>query len=390
MKINFSNTEVAFQLKSNAQLQKARLMFLSISRPSIVKFLQWAIKLCFKLHLPIKWIIKGTVFEHFCGGETIEECTTQVAAMYSKGVYSILDYSVEGKHDEADFERTKTMTMRTIEYAASNPGVPFSVFKPSGIGRHDLYVKVGKGEKLNPAETAEWNKVRARYYEMAQLAFDKNIPLMVDAEEVSIQQAIDDLVAELMEKFNKEKAIVWNTAQLYRWDRLQHLKDAVAAARQKGYFYGVKIVRGAYMERERRYAKAGKYTDPIQPNKAATDQGFNDAVTFLVENIDIASSMIATHNEASSQLVSNIMTNHNIDRKDKRIYVAQLFGMSDNLTFNMADAGHHVVKYLPFGPVQDVLPYLFRRAEENTSIAGQTSRELSLINAELKRRRHQK
>ena len=213
---------------------------------------------------------------------------------------------------------------------------------------------------------------------------------MVDAEEVSIQQAIDDLVTELMEKFNKEKAIVWNTAQLYRWDRLQHIKDAVAKAREKGYFYGIKIVRGAYMERERRYAKAGKYKDPIQPNKEATDRDFDAAVTFLVENIDITSSMIATHNEASSQLVSNIMTNNNIDRKDKRIYVAQLYGMSDNLTFNLAAAGHHVVKYLPFGPVQDVLPYLFRRAEENTSIAGQTSRELSLINAELQRRRHQK
>ncbi len=387
MKIDFSNTQVAFQLKSDGQLQKAKLLFQTISHPSVVSFLQTAVSTSLKLKLPVKFIIKKTVFEHFCGGETIEECTTAVAAMYTKNVNSILDYSVEGKHDEADFERTKQMTLRTIVYAAKNPGVPFSVFKPSGLGRNGLYEKVGKGEKLSVLETAEWERVKMRYYEIAKLAAEKNVPVMVDAEEVATQQAIDDLVTELMEKFNKQKAVVFNTAQLYRWDRLQHIKDAVAAARKNSYFYGIKIVRGAYMERERRYAKAGNYKDPIQPDKEATDRDFDAAVRFLVENIDVASSMIATHNETSSQVVADIMAENNIDPKDERVYVAQLFGMSDNLSFNMAAAGYRVVKYVPFGPVQDVLPYLFRRAEENTSIAGQTSRELNLITQELKRRK---
>ncbi len=387
MKIDFQNTEVAFSLKSDVQLQKARLLFQTMSHPGVVSFLKGSVKASLAVGLPIKGVIKKTVFEHFCGGEKIEECTSRIAALHSQNVSAILDYSVEGKESEADFDRTKNMTIATIKHAKNNPGIPFSVFKPSGMGRFALYEKVSAGEKLTDNEAEEWERVRQRYYEIVEMGVENNIPVMVDAEETWIQQAIDDLTEELMEKYNKEKVMVYNTAQMYRWDRLDYLKKAIARAREKGYKFGMKIVRGAYMEKERERAKEMGYKDPIQPDKASSDRDYDAAIHLLIENADICNSVIATHNEKSSQLVADVLAESNLKPDDKRIYVSQLYGMSDNISFNMAHAGYNVVKYLPFGPVEDVMPYLFRRAEENTSVAGQTSRELSLINNELERRK---
>ena len=387
MKIDFQNTEVAFSLKSDTQLQKAKLMFQTMSHPGVVSFLKGSVKASFKVGLPIKGVIKKTVFEHFCGGERIEDCATRVAALHSQNVSAILDYSVEGKESEADFDRTKNTTLATIKYAKTNAGIPLSVFKPSGMGRVDLYEKVSLGKTLTAAEEKEWQRVRERYYEIAETAVANNIPVMVDAEESWTQQAIDDLVEELMERFNKERAMVYNTAQLYRWDRLDYIKNSVARAREKGYYFGIKIVRGAYMEKERERAKEKGYKDPIQPDKASSDRDYDAAVQFLIENVDICSSVVGTHNETSSQEVANMIDAKGLAKNDPRVYVSQLYGMSDNISFNMAHAGYNVVKYVPFGPVEDVMPYLFRRAEENTSVAGQTGRELQLINKELERRR---
>jgi proline dehydrogenase len=390
MKIDFSNTEIAFSLKSNGQLQKAKLLFETMAHPGVVTFLKGGVKASFAVGLPIKGIIKKTVFEHFCGGEKIEECTGRIAALHTQHVSGILDYSVEGKESDADFERTKNMTIATINFAKNNPAIPRAVFKPSGMGSHAIYEKVSSGKKLTETDKAEWEKVRARYYEIAEAAKAVNIPVMVDAEESWMQQAIDDLVDELMAKYNSEKALVYNTAQLYRWDRLDFLKKSVAKAREKGYFYGIKIVRGAYMEKERARAKDKGYRDPIQPDKASTDRDYDAAVAFLIDNIDVCAVVVGTHNEASSQMVANCIDKKGLEKNDPRVFVSQLYGMSDNLSFNMAHAGYNVVKYLPFGPVKDVMPYLFRRAEENTSVAGQTGRELTLISKELERRKKAK
>lgn len=387
MKIDFQNTEVAFALKSNAQLQKAKLMFQTMSHPGVVSFLKGSVQASLKVGLPIKGMIKKTVFEHFCGGERIPECTTRIAALHSQGVSAILDYSVEGKESEADFERTKNTTLETLKFAKTNPGVPFGVFKPSGMGRVALYEKVSAGAELTTSEAEEWARVRQRYFEIAETAVANGIPVMIDAEESWIQQAIDELCDELMEKYNTERAMVYNTAQLYRWDRLDFIKKSVARAREKGYYYGIKIVRGAYMEKERERAKEMGYLDPIQPDKASSDRDYNAATQFLIDNIDVCSVVVGTHNEDSAQVVADMIDAKNLAKNDPRVYVSQLYGMSDNISFNMAHHGYNVVKYLPFGPVQDVMPYLFRRAEENTSVAGQTGRELTLISKELGRRR---
>lgn len=390
MKIDFSNTEVAFRLKSSTQLQKARLLFQTIARPGVADFLQGSVNLSIKIGLPIKGIIKATVFEHFCGGETIVECTTPIAAMHTQGVSAILDYSVEGKQNEADFDAIRDTVLQTIVFAKNNPAMPLAVFKPTGVGSMAMYEKVSNNQKLSTKEEAEWKRVKDRYETIVKAAKEANIGVMVDAEESWTQPAIDALVEELMRKYNQERVVVYNTVQMYRWDRLQHLKDAINTARKDGYKYGIKIVRGAYMEKERERAQELGYKDPIQPNKAATDADYNAAVEFVLQNIDIVNLVAGTHNEDSSQLVADAMEKQGVAPSDKRVFVAQLYGMSDHISYNMAHMGYNVAKYLPFGPVKEVLPYLFRRADENTSIAGQTSRELGLITAELKRRKKQK
>lgn len=387
MKIDFNNTEVAFRTKTDNDLKQSYLLFKTLASPQIVSVGKGLTKASFALGLPIKGIIKKTVFRQFCGGETIEECGSQVNRLMQYKVHAILDYSAEGKESEAEFDHCMDITLQTIEYAVKNPGVPLAVFKPTGIARFALLEKMNKNQNLSANEQLEWDRVMSRFHRIAKTASDLGIPVMVDAEESWIQDIVDRVVADLMLKYNKEKAVIYNTIQFYRRNRVEFLEKSIQHARENGYFYGVKIVRGAYMEKERERALEMGYADPIQPDKASSDRDYNKAIRLILENIDITRLVCGTHNDESSQLLVDLMSEKGLAPGDERIWFAQLFGMSDHLSFNLSEKGFHVVKYLPFGPVKDVMPYLFRRAEENTSVRGQTGRELSLIQKELKRRK---
>ena len=318
----------------------------------------------------------------------MEECQPQIDRLAEGNVQAILDYSVEGKAVEADFDRTLETTLETIRFAQNNPGVPFGVFKPTGVGAIEWYEKVSLKQELSAEESESWARVLARWEKIFMLASEMKIPVMIDAEESWIQPVVDELAFGFMAKYNTQTPIVYNTAQLYRHDRLEQLKMALARAKAEGFIYGVKIVRGAYMEKERKRAEAKGYTDPIQPNKAATDRDYNAALELILSNLEHMAVVVGTHNEASIELAATLMTKHSIAFDSLRVYVAQLFGMSDHISFNAANSGLNVAKYLPFGPVKDVLPYLFRRAEENTAVEGQTGRELGLLTKELDRRKN--
>ena len=387
MKIDFSNTEVAFKSKSLTELRQSYFLFKTLSHPFLVNSGKAITKLSFRIGLPVRGVIKATVYEHFVGGESIEECNPAIMRLLENKVNTILDYSVEGKESEADFDRTMNTTLKTIEVSKTHVGIPLTVFKPTGVGRFALYEKVNKKETLSASEEAEWERVINRFYTIAQAAYDAGTPVMVDAEESWIQDCIDDLVQELMMKYNTVSPMVYNTLQMYRWDRIEYLKNAWSHADRHGYKMGMKIVRGAYMEKERDRALEYGYTDPIQPSKEATDHDYNQALSFILDHIDTISVVAGTHNEESSQLLVDLMNERGLSIDDHRIWFAQLYGMSDHISFNLAHQGFNVVKYVPFGPVQDVMPYLFRRAEENTSVAGQTGRELTLIDKELERRK---
>lgn len=384
--IPFENTEVAFRMKTTNDLHQSKLLFSTLSSPKTVGVLKGLTLFSLSMHLPIKGIIKRTVFRQFCGGESVEQCGPQVARLAEGRVKAILDYSVEGKAQEADFDRTLRTTIKTIENAEHHPDIPFGVFKPTGLGSIELYEKVSLGAALSEDEQSQWARVKDRWSEVFKCSAKHNVPVLVDAEESWIQPAIDDLLFEFMAVYNKEKALIYNTAQMYRHDRLDQLHAAHQRAEAEGFHYGVKIVRGAYMEKERARAKEKGYQDPINPNKKATDQLFDAAIRFILNHLDRMAVVIGTHNEQSVQLAASEMARLGISPSDERVYIAQLFGMSDHISFNAAEAGLNVAKYLPFGPVADVMPYLFRRAEENTSVEGQTGRELTLIQRELKRR----
>lgn len=385
--VNFDNTEVSFRYKSDVDLDRAYFLFKMIEHPWMVNVGKALVKLAFTLRLPVKGLIKKTAFNHFCGGETIEECERRMDELHEYNVYTILDYGVEGKESEADFDHAMKVALETIVYAKDNPAIPFTVFKPTGMGRFKLYEKVNAGEVLNDKEQAEWDRVVARYDEICRLAFEKDLPVMIDAEETWIQTAVDNVVLEMMRKYNTERPIVYNTLQMYRRDRISYLMELIGIARRENFHVGLKIVRGAYMEKERNRAREKNYIDPIHENKKATDKDYNTALRMIVENIDICSLCAGTHNELSSLKLVDYMEELGIEKDDPRIYFSQLYGMSDHISFNIANAGYNVVKYLPYGPVEDVMPYLFRRAEENTSIEGQTGRELSLLMKERKRRK---
>lgn len=390
MLINFSDTATAFRNKSNFSLRKGYLLFSTLAHPWIVRSGKHLTEFAFGAHLPVKGLIKTTVFNQFCGGETIEECSESIQGLIDMGVGSILDYSVEGKEAESEFDRTKENIIATIKYAQNKTGVPIAVFKPTGMGRFALLEKVSAHHDLSNVEQLEWDRVVDRFHQIAQTAYECNIPVMVDAEESWIQNAVDELVTSLMMEFNKERVVILNTIQFYRHDRLEFLHRSIDHAEKHGYFYGVKIVRGAYMEKERERAEENGYPDPIQPDKASSDRDYDAGIRLLMDNIHRLNFVCGTHNEASSQLLVNLMMEKGIDPGDRRVWFAQLYGMSDHISFNLAASGFNVVKYLPFGPVADVMPYLIRRAEENTSVAGQTGRELGLIKAELRRRKQEK
>lgn len=384
----FNNTQLAFADKTDAQLRKAFWMFKLIEQPALTKigtnFLNFAVH----NNLPFAGsVVKNTMFEQFCGGETREESMKVVIKMFKRGVGSIFDYSIEGKEDEATFDAVCQEIKDIIKFSVGNPAIPFIVFKPTAFGRIDLYERVGKNLELTTSQKEEWERVVRRFDEVCQLCFDNNKKVMVDAEESWMQDAADDLVEKMMEKYNQEQPIVWNTIQMYRTMRIEYMQENLNRAKEKGYFIGYKIVRGAYMEKERSRAELMNYPDPIQPNKAASDQNYNDGIDFVLANLDKVSAFFGTHNETSTELVMDKMKAKNLENSDKRIYFGQLYGMSDNITYYLADKKYNVAKYLPYGPVKDVVPYLTRRAQENTSVAGQTGRELSLIEKEMERRK---
>jgi proline dehydrogenase len=383
----FNNTEVAFSLKSDTELDRAYFLFKMIDNQPLVRIGTAVTNFAIKAHLPVEGLIRATVFDHFCGGVNEVDCLSVVDKLFTKGVSSVLDYSVEGKEEEEQFDAALKMTLKTIEFAKEREAIPFAVFKPTGFGRLDLYEKVGTNIELTESEKLEWNRVEARFDKVCSEAHQKNVPLLIDAEESWMQDAADDLVAQMMRKYNKEKAIVFNTLQMYRWDRLDYLKNLLQQAKKEGFYIGMKIVRGAYMEKENLRAEEKGYPTPICESKEATDLNYDAAIHFMVENIDRMAIFAGTHNELSSYKLMEYLQELNIEKKDARIWFGQLYGMSDNISYNLSANGYNNAKYLPFGPVRDVMPYLIRRAEENTSVAGQTSRELKLITAERDRRK---
>ncbi|MBN1339838.1 MAG: proline dehydrogenase family protein [Bacteroidales bacterium] len=385
--LSFENTEIAFESKTNKDLNRAYFLFRMIANNTLVQIGKRMSNFAMSARLPVDWAVKPTIYKHFVGGETIEECKKAVRLLEKFNAKAILDYSVEGTESVEGINNALEETLRTVENAGADPNVPFAVFKPTGFTRDSVLEKVSAGETLTEEEKIEADNFRARVRRLCQAAFDHNIPILIDAEDYCYQNFIDEVVDENMEHFNKEKAVVYNTYQMYRWDRLEVLKKACERAKERDYFLGAKFVRGAYMERERRRATEMGYKDPIHPNKESTDRDYNLALKFCVEHIDRIYIFNGTHNEYSSLYLTELMGKHNIPKDDPRCYFSQLYGMSDHISFNLAHAGYNVAKYLPYGPVKSVLPYLIRRTEENTSIAGQTSRELSLIIRERNRRK---
>ncbi len=386
LKLDFSNTEIAFKAKTNSELRNSYFLFKAIGINWLVKMGTPLIETAFALHLPIKSLIKHTVYQQFVGGENITECEKAIDTLDKYHIGTILDYSVEGKEAESDFENTCNETIDTIHKAKGNSKIPFCVFKVTGLARLALLEKINSNITLSENEIIEFEKVKARIEKICNTAFENNVKIFIDAEETWIQNPIDQMATEMMVKFNKNEAIVYNTIQLYRHDRLSFLKDSFNHAVANNYFLGIKLVRGAYMEKERARAAELNYTDPIQKSKENTDIDYDHALGFCLENINRISICAGTHNEKSSITLAQMMLDNNIEINDKRIYFSQLYGMSDNLSYNMANAGYNVAKYLPYGPVKDVMPYLFRRAAENTSVKGQTGRELNLILKEKARR----
>lgn len=383
----FNNTEVAFSLKSDTELDRAYFLFKMIANEPLVRIGTAVTNFALKAHLPVDGLIRATVFDHFCGGINEMDCLSVVDKMYTKGVSSVLDYSVEGKEEEAQFDAALEMTLKTIEFAKERQAIPFAVFKPTGLGRLDLYTKVGEKQSLSAEEQSEWNKVIERFELVCKTAHQKDVALLIDAEESWMQDAADDLVEEMMRKYNKEKVIVFSTLQMYRWDRLDYLKELHEKAKAEGFYIGMKLVRGAYMEKEHERAKEKGYPTPICASKQATDDNYDAAVNYMMQHIDKMAIFAGTHNEESSYKLMEMLKTNNISINDQRIWFGQLYGMSDNISYNLASHGYNVAKYLPFGPVRDVMPYLIRRAEENTSVAGQTSRELNLLKTERERRK---
>lgn len=403
--ISFDNTENAFVYKSDKELKKAHLLFSAMHYPWLVKLgtslTPWAIK----SGLPVNGLIRNTIFAQFVGGETLEETAPVVETLGRHHVQVILDYGVEGGHDgEQGFDASCEEFIRVVNYAATQSNIPFMSIKLTGMSRFGLLEKldtsVGAGtgslmdrfqkafDQLSDDGKAEWKRVEGRLRKICRLAVEKNVGVLIDAEETWIQDPVDILTIQMMDEFNKTKAIVYNTAQMYRHDRLQFVKDSIEAAQQRGFILGMKLVRGAYMEKERERAKEMNYPSPIQPDKASSDRDYDDAVRVCIQHIDITSVIVATHNEQSSMLAANLLKEKNLPLDHPHVHFSQLYGMSDHITFNLAKEGYNVSKYLPFGPIKDVIPYLMRRAQENSSVSGQTNRELALIQKELERRKN--
>lgn len=382
----FNDTKTAFKLKSNSELDRALFLFSMINRPSLVKAGTALTKLSLKLHLPVEALIKKTIFGQFCGGVTEEDCKPVTNEMFSENLRSILDYSVEGKKTEEEFDAAMEKKISLIKYANQSEEIPFAMFKPTGIGRLEIWEKVSERLNLNSSEQEEWDHIKSRVEKLCSTAFNLKVKLYADGEETWMQTAADELMEVMMEKYNKEEVYIFNTLQCYRWDRLDYLKNLHERAKKTGFKVGAKIVRGAYMEKENARAKKLGYHTPICESKEATDVNFNSVMSYCLAHLESISVFIGTHNEVSSYLALQIMEDKNIALNDSRIWFGQLYGMSDHISFNLAKKGYNAIKLVPFGPVRDVVPYLLRRAQENTSVKGQTGRELSLLREEKKRR----
>ena len=383
----FDNTKVAFAAKTDAALERAYFLFKLIANEPLVRIGSLVANFALKAHLPVEGLIRATVFDHFCSGTTAKESIKVVNSLAEQGVYSVLDYSVEGAKEEISLDACLENTLSTIDLSAKSKHIPFTVFKPTGFGDPYLYQKVSRGHDLNDNDIAAWERIRKRFTRCCEAAKGNGVKLLIDAEESWLQPAINRLVEEMMEKFNTDEVIIFTTVQMYLKDRLHYLEEIAQKAKTKGFKVGIKIVRGAYMEKEAARALDKGYENPVCPSKKATDKNFNDGWRFIIDRLDIFSLYFGSHNEESTYAILNEIKKRNLAIDHQNIWFGQLYGMSDHISFNLAKAGFNVTKYLPFGPVKDVLPYLIRRAEENTSVAGQSIRELELIEKERKRRK---
>ena len=382
----FDDTQVAFKMKKNFHLYNAIFLFNIITRKLLVTVFTNLTLLMLKMKLPVKWILKRTIYKHFCGGVDLIECKEIISGMYSMNVHSILDYSVEGQKNELLFENSCKKKIDIINSVSKSDAIPFAVFKPSSIGRYDLFKLISSEKNLSIAEEEEWLRVVSRFHKICNHAMKMKIKILIDAEEFEVQKAIDDLAVQMMSKYNVNNVIVYNTVQMYRWDRLGYLKELINKNSKSKFKLGFKLVRGAYMEKERLLAKKGNYKSPICSTKLDTDKNFDLAVEFMFDNIKKIDFFVATHNENSNYKVMELMNKNSLQNSTEKIWFGQLYGMSDNITFNLAKLGYNVAKILPFGPVENLVPYLIRRAQENSSFEGQSSRELNLLRKELKRR----
>jgi len=383
----FDNTQTAFALKSKNELKKARFLFKTMANPTLVSIGSAFALAALKIGLPVKGLIKKTIFSQFCGGETETECLPVIHKLYNKGVSSIMDYSVEGKASEADFDAAAKKKIELVALAEANKEIHIVAMKPTALGRFALWQKITRKAELSIEEQEEWNRIVLRFDAICKATYNAKLRVLIDAEESWMQDAADELVELMMERYNKERLTVYNTLQCYRWDRIDYMKSLHERAKGKGYLIGLKVVRGAYMEKERERAEEKGYKSPICKNKEETDKTFNTALEYILDNSKDFSVFIGTHNEASSYLAIELMKAKQMKPNNNTVWFGQLYGMSDHISFNLAEQGYNTAKLIPFGPVKEVIPYLIRRAEENTSVAGQTGRELSLLNKEIKRRK---
>lgn len=385
-KLSFENTEIAFQHYSNSALKRALSVYKLIGNNLVSKLGSVAVKIAIAVHFPIKPFVKPLVFKQFCGGESLNESLSTIQLMQQRGVSTSLNYSVEIKKSEEDFDKTLSKNIGAVEFAGKNTSVKVICCKVSGMGYFSILQKVQEKEKLTKKEKASFKKMKERLNTLCELAASNGTKIYLDAEESWVQDVIDDLVEELMAKYNQEQVIVYNTFQMYRHDRLTYLKETLTNAKKEGYLVGAKIVRGAYMEKERDWAEDHGLPSPIQDTKEDTDRDFDAAVKYCLENIELVSICIASHNEGSSLLATKLMQERNIATNHQHVWFSQLYGMGEHITYNLAAHGFNTSKYLPYGPVKEVIPYLIRRADENTSVDGQMSRELTIIQKEIDRR----
>jgi proline dehydrogenase len=385
--LDFQDTAIAFTDKSDKELKEKQRLFSLLNSPFLNSVGTRLTNFAFSVGLPVEGLIKRTIFEQFCAGETIEECARAVKKLGASGIGTVLDYAVEGRSKESDFDATKDEIIRTIERAKDDPDLPFSAFKVTGIAPLGTLERLSAKKRLDAKSQAKAERIHSRVEEICEFAHSVGQPVFIDAEHSWTQDAVDRLATEMMERFNREMPIVFTTLQLYRTDRLQYLRNARKEASRNGYWLGVKLVRGAYMEIERERAEEMRYPSPIHPDKSATNEDYDAAVEYCLKHLDEVAFVAATHNEESTNLLARRMHELGLPPNDPRVYFSQLYGMGDNISYVLANNGYNVSKYVPYGPVADAIPYLIRRAEENSSAAGHMSRQLEMINREIRRRK---